>query len=88
MLFSEKALSFSSRNSPPKKEQLLTNVSFFNGEGVGGEEEEEGEVLRDEEGNNWGEPAKRLLFCFCDLTRFMYSEKHVFLRKRGGTYLA
>lgn len=47
MLFSEKALSFSSRNSPPKTEQLLTNVSFFNGGG-----EEEGEVLRDEEGNN------------------------------------
>lgn len=45
-------------------------------------------MLRDEEGNARGEPAKRLLFCFCDLTRFMYSEKHVFLRKRGGTYLA
>ena len=44
MLFSEKTLSFSSRNSPPKKEQLLTNVSFFRGGG-------EGEVLRDEEGN-------------------------------------
>ena len=35
MLFSEKALSFSSRNSPPKKEQLLTNVSFFRGGGRG-----------------------------------------------------
>ena len=48
MLFSEKALSFSSRNSPPKKEQLLTNVSFFTG---GGGEGGRGEVLRDEEGN-------------------------------------
>ena len=59
---------------------------FLTGEGGGGEEE--GEVLRDEEGNARGEPAKRLLFCFCDLTRFIYSEKHVFLRKQGGTYLA
>lgn len=80
MKFFEQPLSFSSHNSPPKKNSC--SRIFF----LGGGRREEWGVLRDEEGNGWGEPANTLFFVMwlglCIL------ENTVFLRKQGGMYLA